>query len=169
MNLIKVGPAGGKKGIAWDEKGKGEIAKIFISYDENAVYSLQFLFFENGNFVLSNTHGAAHHYNFTMYIVLDHPSEFLTSIKGFYDLESFCTSIYLRSITFGTNKGTYGPYGMKTCVNYKVKELNLQIGDDDRTFGGFHGTKYGDSIESIGVYVKAITSSMITQKRVKTE
>ncbi|XP_049359205.1 inactive protein RESTRICTED TEV MOVEMENT 1-like [Solanum verrucosum] len=173
MNLIKVGPAGGKRGTVWDEKGKGEIAKFFFSYDEIAVYSLQFLFVENGNFVLSDTHGPAHNNNFTT-VVLDHPSEFLTSIRGFHDRESPDTFIYLRSITFGTNKGTYGPYGMKTLVNYKLlKEFNFEIGDD-RTFGGFHGTKYGGGIESIGVYVKAVTSSMIkpgqhTRKRVKTE
>lgn len=41
---------------------------------------------------------------------------------------------------FGANKGTYGPYGMKTRVNYKLKEFNFKIGDDP-TFGGFHGTK----------------------------
>ncbi|KAH0724553.1 hypothetical protein KY284_000418 [Solanum tuberosum] len=156
MNLIKVGPAGGKRGTVWDE----------------TVYSLQFLFVENGNFDLSDTHGPAHNKNFTT-VVLDHPSEFLTSIRGFHDCESPDTFIYLRSITFGTNKGTYGPYGMKTRVNYELKEFNFEIGDD-RTFGGFQGTRYGTGIESIGVYVKAVTSSMIkpgqdTRKGIKTE
>lgn len=63
--MIKVGPAGEKKkGSVWDEKGKGQIAKIFISYDEIGVYTLQFLFVENGNFILSDTHGGVHNKNF---------------------------------------------------------------------------------------------------------
>ncbi|KAF3649914.1 putative TMV resistance protein N-like [Capsicum annuum] len=96
-------------------------------------------------------------------VVLDHPSEFLTSMRGFHDVGLLDTPIYLRSVTFGTNKGTYGPYGMKISVNYKVKEFNFPVGVD-RTFGGFHGTEHGHSIESIGVYVKAITSSMIAPR-----
>ncbi|KAH0733715.1 hypothetical protein KY285_009422 [Solanum tuberosum] len=162
MNLIKVGPAGGKekKGGVWDEKGKGEIAKIFVSDDKHAIQSLQFLFVNNGNFVLSNRHGdAAHDANFAT-VVLDYQSEFLTWISGFHDLEPNNKWMYLRSITFGTNKGTYGPYGMKTAVNLKLKEFYFQIGDD-RSFGGFHGTKHGNYIESIGVYLNTITSSMI--------
>ncbi|KAK4736761.1 hypothetical protein R3W88_000458 [Solanum pinnatisectum] len=113
MNLIKVGPAGGKKGTVWDEKGKGEIAKVLT--------------------IVNIYHPCI------LKVVLDYPSEFLTSIRGFHDLESPDTFIYLRSITFGTNKDTYGPYGMKTRVNYKLKEFNFEIGDDC-TFGGFHGT-----------------------------
>uniref|UniRef100_M1DP85 Restricted tev movement 1 n=1 Tax=Solanum tuberosum TaxID=4113 RepID=M1DP85_SOLTU len=144
MNLMKVGPAGGKekKGGVWDEKGKGEIAKIFVSDDKHAIQSLQFLFVKNGNFVLSKRHGdTAHDANFAT-VVLDYQSEFLTWISGFHDLEPNNKWMYLRSITFGTNKGTYGPHGMKTAVNLKLKEFYFQIGDD-RSFGGFHGTKHG--------------------------
>ncbi|KAG5569075.1 hypothetical protein H5410_058841 [Solanum commersonii] len=142
------------------KREKGEIAKIFVSDDKHAIQSLQFLFVKNGNFVLSNRHGdAAHDANFAT-VVLDYQSEFLTWISGFHDLEPNNKWMYLRSITFGTNKGTYGPYGMKNAVNLKLKEFNFQIGDD-RSFGGFHGTKHGNYIESIGLYLNTITSSMI--------
>lgn len=59
MNMIKFGPAGGRNGPVWDEKGKSEIAKIFVSDDGQVVCSLQFLYVENGHFVSSDLHGTA--------------------------------------------------------------------------------------------------------------
>ncbi|PHT33215.1 hypothetical protein CQW23_29552 [Capsicum baccatum] len=91
MNLLKVDAVGSQRETVWEEKGKGELAKISVSYNAYKIYSLQFLFVENAYFVLSD-----------MY-------EFLTLVSGTCDDESFG----LTSITFGTNKGTYGPYGSK--------------------------------------------------------
>lgn len=87
---------------------------------------------------------------------LDYPSEFLTWVRGAY------LGNFLRSITFGTNKSSYGPYGRNT-VNPLAPyyTFSFQIGND-RSFDGFHGTKTDTFIESIGVYMKTITSSMIT-------
>ncbi|OIT21534.1 PREDICTED: inactive protein RESTRICTED TEV MOVEMENT 1-like [Nicotiana attenuata] len=155
MNTIKVGPVGGKNGTVWDEKGRGEIAKIFLSTGPDFVLSLQFLYVENGQFVLSDRYGAHHNYTFAT-VVLDYPSEFITWISGTYYTNG------LRSITFGTNKSSYGPYGRNT-VNPLAPyfSFSFQIGDD-RSFDGFHGTKTDAFIESIGVYMKTITSSMIT-------
>ncbi|OIT26259.1 inactive protein restricted tev movement 1, partial [Nicotiana attenuata] len=158
MNMIKIGPVGGKKeeGTVWDEKGKSEIAKIFVSTSNNVVSSLQFVFVENGQFVLSDRHGPEYKSGFfTNFntVVLDYPSEFLTSISGSYYKNG------LRSITFGTNKGSYGPYGGdKPYSVSRYKEFKFQIGDD-RSFAGFHGIKFDSWIVSIGVYVKPITST----------
>ncbi|XP_015161291.1 inactive protein RESTRICTED TEV MOVEMENT 1-like [Solanum tuberosum] len=159
MNLMKVGPAGGKekKGGVWDEKGKGEIAKIFVSDDKHAIQSLQFLFVKNGNFVLSKRHGdTAHDANFAT-VVLDYPSEFLIGIKGTY------YSNGLRSITFVTNKGTHGPYGGVKPMTVD-REIDFQIGND-RSFGGFHCLCQKTYIESIGLYLEPITPSMIKPRK----
>ncbi|KAM3288988.1 jacalin-related lectin 2-like [Capsicum chacoense] len=62
-----------------------------------------------------------------------------------------------------TNKGSYGPYGSNRIADSKfhqLKEFTIQIGDD-RSFGGFYGTKTDRYIESIGIYIKLITSSMM--------
>ncbi|XP_070047937.1 inactive protein RESTRICTED TEV MOVEMENT 1-like [Nicotiana tomentosiformis] len=156
--MIKFGPVGGKKGTVWDEKGRGEIAKIFLSSnptDTDYIHSLQFLFVENGHSVLSDRHGPDYNYSYTTNfttVVLDYPSEYLTWISG----TNYSTG--LRSIIFGTNKGSYGPYG-STRIHPSIpyKEFKFEIGDD-RSFGGFHGTKHDTFIGSIGVYVKTITS-----------
>ncbi|XP_060174167.1 inactive protein RESTRICTED TEV MOVEMENT 1-like isoform X2 [Lycium barbarum] len=162
MNMIKFGPAGNKGGTAWEEKGKGEIAKIFVSRDEISIHSLQFLFVENGHFVLSDRHGSDTTSTYFNTVALDFPTEFLTSIRGFYQSSCYASSV-LRSITFVTNKDTYGPYGKmapSSTPSSTCKEFIFQLGVD-RCFGGFHGTK-DYYIESIGVYLKTVTPSMIT-------
>ncbi|XP_055813603.1 endonuclease III homolog 1, chloroplastic-like isoform X5 [Solanum dulcamara] len=83
MEMIKVGPAGRGGGSIWEENGRSEVAGIFVSYTKNTIQSLQFLFYENGNFVQSNKHGSNSSENFCA-VVLDYPSEFLTSLSGFY-------------------------------------------------------------------------------------
>ncbi|WMV56358.1 hypothetical protein MTR67_049743 [Solanum verrucosum] len=169
MNITKIGPIGNQKGINWNE-GRSEIAKIFVSHIEDKICSLQFPFFENQDFVLSNIHGDTNDFcrnkNFDI-VALDYPSEFLTGIKGSFG------GVLLSSITFSTNKqckGSYGPHGCKKASHYI--EFNFHIGND-RSFGGFYGTKYGNFIESIGLYVKTITPSMIkfkdSQVKVKKE
>ncbi|WMV47851.1 hypothetical protein MTR67_041236 [Solanum verrucosum] len=70
-------------GSIWEENGRGEVAGIFVSYTEDIIQSLQFLFFEDGNFVQSNKHGSPYCGNFSA-VLLDYPSEFLTSISGSY-------------------------------------------------------------------------------------
>ncbi|OIT30293.1 inactive protein restricted tev movement 1, partial [Nicotiana attenuata] len=152
MNMIKFGPVGGNKGTVWDEKGKGQIAKIFISDDGPTVCSLQFLFVDNGVFALSELHGTVGPSKNFSAVVLDYPSEYLIWVK--------CASNegFLKSITFGTNKSSYGPYGSNIPPCYT--KFSFQIGED-RSFGGFHGTKYLNWIESIGIYVKTVTSSRI--------
>ncbi|MCD7470771.1 hypothetical protein HAX54_010881 [Datura stramonium] len=158
MDMIKVGPAGGQeqRGTRWDEKGRGEVVQIFVSYNHNTVHSLQFLFYENGKLVMSNKHGATECESFCA-VTFDYPTEFLTSISG-----SFRTSYgwsFLSSISFGTNKGSYGPFGTPSAD----ANFTFQIGNY-RSFGGFHGSKNGFGVESFGVYMKPIITSMILFK-----
>ncbi|XP_049405458.1 inactive protein RESTRICTED TEV MOVEMENT 1-like [Solanum stenotomum] len=166
IDMIKYGVK--KEGPVWDEKGKSEIAKIFIysGAESYFVNSLQFLFVEDGQFILSQLHGADYNYslntNFST-VVLDYPSEFLTGIQGTF----YRTG--LRSIKFVTNKNVYGPYGSdKIDPKFQYKEFNVHLGDD-RSFGGFHGTKSESHIESIGIYMKPVTSSMITNSSDKVQ
>ncbi|CAN4091230.1 unnamed protein product [Withania somnifera] len=151
--MIKVGPAGGLYGTTWDEKGRGEVVQIFVSYNPNTIYSLQFLFYENDKLVVSNKHGTDGCESFCA-VTFDYPTEFLTSISG--SLRTSYTNV-LSSISFGTNKGSYGPFGTPSADTVK---FTFQIGNY-RSFGGFYGSKNGVGIMSIGVYMKPMTTSMI--------
>lgn len=154
--MIKVGPAGEQEqgGTRWDEKGRDEVAQIFVSYTHDTVYSLQFLFYENDKLVMSNKHGINECESFCA-VTFDYPTEFLTSISGSFRTSYGCT--ILNSISFGTNKGSYGPFGTPSD---KANKFTFQIGNYP-SFGGFHGSKSRRGIDSFGIYMKPIKTSMI--------
>ncbi|XP_073135335.1 inactive protein RESTRICTED TEV MOVEMENT 1-like isoform X2 [Henckelia pumila] len=145
---IKIGAVGSKSGTAWDEKGRTKIVQIFVSHDEE-INSIQFQYAENGSLVLSDSFGHNEGYKFDV-VTLNYPSEYITSVSGHKSYNNG----RLNSLTFGTNKGEYGPYGRSSSHD---KEFSFRLGND-RQFGGFHGTADSDTVRSIGVYLKpAIT------------
>ncbi|OIT22723.1 PREDICTED: inactive protein RESTRICTED TEV MOVEMENT 1-like [Nicotiana attenuata] len=145
MDMVKVGPAGKQDG-----------SQIFVSHYDDNVVGLQFLFFENGKLVLSKRHGVDNLCENFNSVDLDYPSEFLTSISASIQLTRNGDS-FLSSISFGTNKGSYGPFGKASAAgNIYHFNYNYQIGNG-RSIAGFHGSKCRYGIESIGVYLKTIT------------
>ncbi|KAH6823509.1 hypothetical protein C2S53_005031 [Perilla frutescens var. hirtella] len=56
-DMIKIGPAGGISGNAWDEKGHTNIFRIFVSHDKTGIKSIQFQYAENGGLALSQKYG----------------------------------------------------------------------------------------------------------------
>ncbi|KAH0640349.1 hypothetical protein KY285_036935 [Solanum tuberosum] len=160
MEMIKVGPVGSTEGSIWEENGRSEVVGIFVSYSQNTIQALQFLFYENGKIVQSNKHGSQHSENFCA-LLFDYPSEFLTSISGSYVGDAYL-STRLDAIKFNTNKGSYGPFG-STEPTSNSKQFNFQL-QNHSLFGGFHGTLSSYAVESIGIYVNPVVSSMINLK-----
>lgn len=155
MEMIKVGPGKPPKryGNVWDDKGRSDIAEIYIFHGIK-VHSLQFLYIENGTLVLSEKHGGASTSinNFDV-VKLDYPSEFLTSLS--YDYDDSCDPHHaVSSITFGTNKCTYGPFGRPGKLD--SNKFNYRIGPG-RSFGGFHGSAASSYLETIGLYFRPAT------------
>ncbi|KAL0433929.1 UNVERIFIED_CONTAM: hypothetical protein Slati_2727200 [Sesamum latifolium] len=147
-SMIKVGAVGSKNGNPWDEKGRNKIVQIFVSHDDE-INSIQFQYAENGSLVLSEKYGTNDGYKFDV-VKLNHPAEYITWISGH---KSYNNS-HLCSITFGTNHGEYGPFGRFSGHD---KEFSFRLGEN-RQFGGFHGTADYNSVKSIGVYLKPITT-----------
>ncbi|XP_016502659.1 inactive protein RESTRICTED TEV MOVEMENT 1-like [Nicotiana tabacum] len=154
MNMIKVGPVGGygvrKISTIWDEKGRDQVAGFLITYDKHSVYSLQFMYYENGRLVLSNRHGASddEKRNYAT-VVFDYASEYLTSISCSVKHGPL---MFMSSIKFGTNKGSYGLFGSPSTDGNDI-DFNLSIGNRC-LFGGFHGSENCHGVGSIGVYLK---------------
>ncbi|KAK4357115.1 hypothetical protein RND71_022725 [Anisodus tanguticus] len=142
MDKIKVVP---DIGSFWDEKGREEVAGIYVHYNNEKVLALQFLFYENGNLVKLKLHGKSGYENFFA-VVFDYPSEFLTSISGSHTIPTDDhyssrpgSSLALSAIKIGTNKGSYGPFGRTTNnTTAEDKDFNLLMGRS--SFGGFHGS-----------------------------
>ena len=179
--MIRIGPAYPGRGIPWDHKGKTEVAQILISCNRNRINFMYFVYVEDGGtkLVLSEKIGreeTSHSmetvrlsetwnnifmdYWWSYYLKcvsnllqvnFDYPSEYITRVSGQYN---DYLGKYLRSITFHTNKGVYGPFapgapGAPT-KGLVLIDFNYQVAGK---FGGFFGSYEMDSIETIGFYI----------------
>ncbi|XP_058212659.1 inactive protein RESTRICTED TEV MOVEMENT 1-like [Rhododendron vialii] len=159
--MIKVGPAGGL-GKTWDDEGREKIVQIFVSHGDQ-INSLQFLYVEDGNLVLSETHGGNTGPKFNV-VKLNYPSEYLTGISGSYYYSNTCSQWLIFTVAFSTNNRTYGPFGVPHKQGYAFE---YQLGED-HPFGGFHG-RASEYLNAIGVYVKPITILGDVKANVKTK
>ncbi|XP_042751615.1 inactive protein RESTRICTED TEV MOVEMENT 1 isoform X1 [Lactuca sativa] len=144
--ILKLGPKK-MKGITWDDGGKSKLMQILISYGKNTVYSIQFVYAVNGVMRPSAIHGKPYGSKFDIVMFDEQKGEYLTCVSGQYGKKK------LGSITFGTNKSTYGPYGstLKSSDPQFVYKFIPAL-----SFGGFHGSVYKSCLCSIGVYVRPL-------------
>lgn len=83
-----------------------------------------------------------------MQISLQYPHEVLTGFCGYYDsLTGEASSNVVKSLTFFTNKGKYGPFGEETGTFFASAKSEGKI-------VGFHGSS-GCYLNSIGVHTQA--------------
>lgn len=163
--IIKLGPAGEFSGKLFDDKGRTDIAQIFIWHDESRICGIQFQYVENENLVLGELHGATSTWTFDS-VQLKYPSEYVTSISGHYSDYERC----ITELNICTNKIRYGSFG---CTKYPYPrkddlEFHFKMGLGHQ-FHGFYGSVADDGddrLMSIGVYFKpATTLGALTGKR----
>ncbi|XP_058212662.1 inactive protein RESTRICTED TEV MOVEMENT 1-like [Rhododendron vialii] len=166
--MIRIGPAGvtDGRGIGpWDDGGKEKLVQIFVAHGDS-IDSLQYLYVDqNGNLVLSASHGCTFGTSKFDLVKLDYPSEFITGISGCYGSIGSNTNKKILSITFTTNNRTYGPFGGRGGENDSAFRYQLGL---DRSFGGFHGYS-GNYLSAIGLYVKPLTTLSNDQEKLKNE
>ncbi|CAN4114075.1 unnamed protein product [Withania somnifera] len=142
------------KGATWEDVDVGDVAMIFISY-AGSVSHLQFLYVKDGKFSLSGRHGDPIE-NLEI-IKLDYPFEYVVGVNGCHGILE--TDRILKSITFVTNKNSYGPFPKNRSTNYyrtgSDQDTEFNMNALDRGWlNGFHGTRCGFQLESFGVYIK---------------
>jgi hypothetical protein len=81
-------------------------------------------------------------------VKLDYPDEFLTSIHGHYGCLIEWGPVFVRSLTFESNRKTYGPFGTEQGTYFSFPMAGGKI-------VGFHG-KSGWYLDAIGAYLKPI-------------
>lgn len=80
-------------------------------------------------------------YLYYLQVLINWPSEHLISISGTYgDL--------INSLSFTTNRATYGPYGSFGTDS----DTSFSIPISNNTVVGFYG-RAGDSLDAIGIFV----------------
>lgn len=83
-----------------------------------------------------------------MQVKLDYPDEFLTSVHGYYGSLNQRGTIFVRSLTFESNKKKYGPFGFEEGTYFSFPMTGGKI-------VGFHG-RCGWYLDAIGVYLKPL-------------
>ncbi|KAL3379233.1 hypothetical protein AABB24_000113 [Solanum stoloniferum] len=141
------------KGTTWEDVDVGDIAMISISYGR-IVSHLQFLYVKDGKFSPSVRHGdLIENLEINFQIKLDYPTEYLIGINGRHGKVG--TDGVLKSITFVTNKNSYGPFPKNKPTYMATEDTEFNINALDYGWlNGFHGTIYGNQLESFGVYIK---------------
>lgn len=83
-----------------------------------------------------------------MQVLINWPSEHLISISGTYG--DFASMLTITSLSFTTNRATYGPFGTGSGTSFSIPINN-------NTVVGFHG-RAGYYLDAIGIFVKPETT-----------
>ncbi|XP_024031907.1 galactose-specific lectin-like [Morus notabilis] len=113
----------GSNGVAFDDGAYTGIREINFEYNnETAIGSIQVTYDVNGTPFEAKKH-ASFIKGFTQVkISLDFPSEYIVEVSGYTGKVSGYTVV--RSLTFKTNKETYGPYGVTSGTHFKLPIQN---------------------------------------------
>ncbi|TXG69204.1 hypothetical protein EZV62_004139 [Acer yangbiense] len=144
----EVGPWGGNKGKSWDDGLVGGIQQIDVYVGNGAVHAIQCLYHsKDGNLVLSNRHGGGGASKVYKIELENQSSEYLVGITGFYGpIDGNCCLEVVRSVSFYTNKGKYGPFGSEVGTFFNSPVSNAKV-------VGLHG-RSGQYLDAIGVHVE---------------
>ncbi|TMW82310.1 hypothetical protein EJD97_006283 [Solanum chilense] len=156
---ISVGPWGGENGLHWDDGVYSTIRKLEITHG-TGVDSIKVEYDKNGTSVISEKHGGGGGAK-TDKIILSYPDEYLISMHGYYGSLYERGSVFVRSLTFESNKRTYGPYGVEQGTYFTLPISRGKI-------VGFHG-KCGWHLDAIGVYIEPIHKSLPTHSAVQSQ
>ncbi|WCJ35247.1 Jacalin-related lectin 3 [Euphorbia peplus] len=145
VNSWASGPWGGEGGKGWDDGIFHGIKKIFLAKGES-IYCIQIEYDRNGQSVWSARHGGGSEGTSHM-IKFDYPREIVTSVSGYHG--SYTGDDYnsvIRSLTFLTNKGKYGPFGEEVGTFFTSSKTQGKV-------VGFHG-RSGCYLNAIGVHMQ---------------
>ncbi|KAL1332553.1 hypothetical protein HN51_061339 [Arachis hypogaea] len=142
---VSVGPWGGNGGYRWDDGVYSSVRQFVIVHGEG-IDSIQVEYDHNGNSIWSGKHGGSGGH-ITDKVKLDYPDEYLTSIEGYYGSLSQWGACYVRSLSFESNKRTYGPFGSEKGIHFSLPVSGAKV-------VGFHG-RCAWHLDAIGVYLNS--------------
>ncbi|XP_011028924.1 PREDICTED: uncharacterized protein LOC105128794 isoform X2 [Populus euphratica] len=155
---VAVGPWGGQEGFLWDDGVHSTVKQLVIAHGAG-IDSIQVEYDRKGTSVWSQIHGGNGGMKTT--VKLDCPDEFLTSVHGYYGSLDGWGPVFVRSLTFRSNKKTYGPFGVEQGTYFSLPMSGGKI-------VGFHG-KSGWYLDAIGIYLKPLqkqkTSKALVQSK----
>ncbi|XVE56105.1 hypothetical protein DITRI_Ditri03aG0210600 [Diplodiscus trichospermus] len=141
---VSVGPWGGQGGSCWDDGVFTTVRELVIAHGAG-IDSIQIEYDNKGSSIWSKKHGG-NGGSKTDKIKLDYPDEFVTSINGYYGSLKERGPVLVRSLTFHSNRKTYGPYGVEQGTSFSMTRGKIV---------GFHG-RSGWYLDAIGVHSKPV-------------
>lgn len=156
ISTVVNGPWGGSGGQDFYD-GRGDVVEILVNFSKVAVTTLQVTYEQCGTRFEGAPHGGAGGDSWKSQIgigknlgeessklCLEFPEEFLLQVKGTYGPIPSRTSDAVTSLTFVTNKQTYGPYGVPSGQEFETPATGVV---------GFFG-KAGARLDQLGVFTK---------------
>ncbi|KAK9911638.1 hypothetical protein M0R45_035534 [Rubus argutus] len=138
-----------KEGVKFDDGIYSTVRQLVLHYNNRWVNCIQIEYDRNGFPHRSDKHGHPNGEKTT--VMLDYPDEFITSVCGTY---AAGPRSGIGSLTFQSNKNTYGPFGSKI-----LKSRTFSIEKQGSKIVGFHGTvgTYSSvfGLRAIGAHFKA--------------
>lgn len=153
MTTVKIEIGGGKHGGGpWDDGAYSTIRRLLI-YHKQWICSLHVEYDKNGHSVWGSKRGGNE--GSVSEIVFDYPNEYLISVYGYYgNIEKWgIAANVIRSLTFQTNRKTYGPFGMEEGAKFSFPIMGAKI-------VGFHG-RCGWFVDAIGLYIQPIPKNQL--------
>ncbi|XP_044474537.1 jacalin-related lectin 3-like isoform X1 [Mangifera indica] len=143
---LAVAPWGGQNGVCWDDGVYTTVRQLVIAHG-TGIESIQIEYDKKGSPVWSKKHGGNTGSKLDK-VKLDYPDEFLTSVHGYYGTINDWGTVYVRSLTFQSNRKTYGPFGIEQGTYFSLPMTGGKI-------VGFHG-RSSWYLDAIGIYLKPL-------------
>ncbi|KAI3838295.1 hypothetical protein MKX03_019346 [Papaver bracteatum] len=140
------GPWGGDGGKTWDDGAYTGIKQIHLTRTE-AILSIQIQYDRDGRTVWSARHGGSGRGCSKIKIKFHYPDELLTCITGYYGAVGGEETVeVIKSLTFYTTRGKYGPYGVEAGSFFSSAMTEGKV-------VGFHG-RCSSYLDAIGVHTQ---------------
>ncbi|XP_056693681.1 jacalin-related lectin 3 [Spinacia oleracea] len=139
--VLSLGPWGGDGGKIFNDGIYTGVREVHITRSGGLV-SIRVCYDQNGKVLWGRKHGGSGGLKLDK-IVFDYPYERLTHITGSYGSTIMRGPTIIKSITFHTNKRSYGPFGNPQGFSFSTGSSGAIV--------GFHG-RNGYFMDSIGVY-----------------
>ncbi|KAK1375962.1 Jacalin-type lectin domain-containing protein [Heracleum sosnowskyi] len=139
-----AGPWGGNGGASWDDGVYSGVREIVLVYD-HCIDSIRVIYDKHGKLVTGEKHGGVGG-NKMAEIKLQLPDEYLVGVSGHYSPVINSGTPVICSITFRSNKRTFGPYGVESGTPFSFSS------DGGEKIVGFKG-RSGWFLDEIGLYL----------------
>ncbi|PSR96896.1 Jacalin-related lectin like, partial [Actinidia chinensis var. chinensis] len=151
--IVVVGPWGGNGGSYWDDGSYNGVREISLAYGR-CIDSICVVYDKNGKPVAAEKHGGVGG-NRTAEITLQYPEEFLTSVSGHYCPVVHGGTPVIRSLTFMSNRRTFGPYGVEEGTPFSFST-------DGALIVGFKG-RSGWYLDAVGFHLSHVQTTKLYQ------